>query len=227
MTATAIMTETGASPKNSTRTALIRAAINIFGRDGFAAASTRSIAEEAEVNQALINYHFKTKQGLYLAVFEYINAYVEDGIGDALTEIETTLAENPNIEKVFYWQSIKKLLGGMLHMINSFETKDWSTLIIREQQYPTEAFAIMENGVHGRLRKVIDVLVARQLGLNDESEEAKLMTITLLGQIFMFKVGRATVLASMGWEKISAEKLKHIEQCIFNNFSTILKVETI
>ncbi|HET6470821.1 MAG TPA: TetR family transcriptional regulator, partial [Pseudomonadales bacterium] len=39
---------------DQTREALIDAAIEIFGRDGFRAASTRSIADAAGVNQALI-----------------------------------------------------------------------------------------------------------------------------------------------------------------------------
>ena len=65
-----------ASPKadrgDVTREALIKAAIEIFGRDGFHAASTRAIAERAGANQALIGYHFRGKLGLYHATFEYI-----------------------------------------------------------------------------------------------------------------------------------------------------------
>ena len=60
-----------ASPKvergDITREAFIQAAIEIFGRDGFHAASTRAIAERAGANQALIGYHFRGKLGLYKA----------------------------------------------------------------------------------------------------------------------------------------------------------------
>jgi len=232
MKASATISDIGTRPKNQTqkkqtRTALIKAAINIFGRDGFAAASTRSIADEAGVNQALINYHFRTKQGLYLAVFEYINAFIQERMGQVLIEIEDHLGSDSAIDKDFYWQSIKQLLGGLLQVINSTETKDWSSLIIREQQHPTEAFAIMESGIHGRIRKTINTLVARQMKLDDVSEQAKLISITLLGQILMFKMGRATVLASMNWERISAEELNKIEQCIFSNFASILNIENI
>ncbi len=42
----------------------------ILGRDGYQALTTRAIAEEAGVNQALINYHFGTKQNLLLAIMD-------------------------------------------------------------------------------------------------------------------------------------------------------------
>jgi AcrR family transcriptional regulator len=46
------------------------AAGQIFGRDGYKAATIRKIATAAQANVAAINYHFQDKQGLYLAVLE-------------------------------------------------------------------------------------------------------------------------------------------------------------
>ena len=66
---------------DQTREALVDAATEIFGRDGFHAASTRSIADSASVNQALIGYHFGGKPGLYVAVFDRIIRRVEQYLG--------------------------------------------------------------------------------------------------------------------------------------------------
>ena len=55
---------------DQTRSALIKAALAEFADKGFHAASTRLIAQSAQVNQALIGYHFGSKEGLYLAVLE-------------------------------------------------------------------------------------------------------------------------------------------------------------
>ena len=80
------------SPSSSrgdqTREALVDAAIEIFGRDGFRAASTRSIADAASVNQALIGYHFGGKPGLYVAVFDRIIRRVEQYFGAVALAIE-------------------------------------------------------------------------------------------------------------------------------------------
>ena len=79
---------------DTTREALVRAAIAIFGRDGFGAASTRAISEAAGVNQALIGYHFGGKPGLYRAAITFIADSVASRIGPLVTAIETELARD-------------------------------------------------------------------------------------------------------------------------------------
>ena len=53
----------------STHEAILDGAEQVFGREGFDGASMRTIAELAEVAQALLHYHFKNKEALYEAVF--------------------------------------------------------------------------------------------------------------------------------------------------------------
>lgn len=47
------------------RRKIIEAATYLFGVEGYAATSTRSIAERAGVNIASLNYYFKSKKGLF------------------------------------------------------------------------------------------------------------------------------------------------------------------
>lgn len=51
-----------------TRRALLEAALEEFAARGFAGARVRDIAERAGVSKDLVNYHFDSKEGLYLAV---------------------------------------------------------------------------------------------------------------------------------------------------------------
>ena len=53
-----------------TREKIIKAASRAFARDGYEGASIRAIVAAAEVNQAAINYHFGSKEGLYRAVLQ-------------------------------------------------------------------------------------------------------------------------------------------------------------
>jgi AcrR family transcriptional regulator len=50
----------------STRDSIMQTAIQILGRDGMSGLTTRAIAREAGVNQALINYHYQNKSNLLL-----------------------------------------------------------------------------------------------------------------------------------------------------------------
>src|SRR5260370_5198954 len=54
----------------ATREKIIKAASHAFARNGYEGASIRAIVAEADVNQAAINYHFGSKQGLYRAVLQ-------------------------------------------------------------------------------------------------------------------------------------------------------------
>src|ERR1700730_10592486 len=54
----------------ATREKIIKAAAHAFARDGYEGASVRAIVAEADVNQAAINYHFGSKEGLYRAVLQ-------------------------------------------------------------------------------------------------------------------------------------------------------------
>ncbi len=56
--------------EKDTETKLIETAISLFAQKGFAGVSIRELAREANVNSALISYHFGGKEGLYKAVME-------------------------------------------------------------------------------------------------------------------------------------------------------------
>lgn len=52
------------------RAEILKAADQLFGKQGFDATSTREIAERSGVNKALIHYHFKNKDALLESVLD-------------------------------------------------------------------------------------------------------------------------------------------------------------
>ena len=69
-TATAKKTETG--------TSLLEAAKKVLRQNGYSGLSTRDVAAAAGVPLSQIHYHFGSKQGMMLALFEYLNAQLLD-----------------------------------------------------------------------------------------------------------------------------------------------------
>ena len=65
-----MLTKTLTVPDNKTATRLLDVAETLFSEHGYALTTVRDIAAKSKVNQALINYHFKNKRGLFNAVFE-------------------------------------------------------------------------------------------------------------------------------------------------------------
>jgi AcrR family transcriptional regulator len=62
------------------RPQLIRAAIEVMTRDGVAAASTRAIAAELGIAQAMVHYVYGSKDELYRAVIEQLTADVTEQV---------------------------------------------------------------------------------------------------------------------------------------------------
>lgn len=61
----------------ATRQKILQTACLVFGDKGFHKATHAEISRIAGVNSALINFHFGTKEGLYRAVWEYVDRDVE------------------------------------------------------------------------------------------------------------------------------------------------------
>ncbi|MCK7532800.1 MAG: TetR/AcrR family transcriptional regulator [Marinilabiliales bacterium] len=64
-------------PRNTTkhvRTRLLNAAVRVFDRKGYAAASVREVAEMAGVTKPAVYYHFGSKEGLLVAILQQAEA---------------------------------------------------------------------------------------------------------------------------------------------------------
>src|SRR6476469_9146830 len=84
--------KTKSKPDDSTELKIKIAARNVFHKKGFAAARTRDIAEEANINLALLNYYFRSKEKL----FQLIMIETLDEFNQAMSEVindETTTLE--------------------------------------------------------------------------------------------------------------------------------------
>ena len=64
--------------KAETGTTLLEAAKKVLRQNGYSGLSTRDVAAAAGVPLSQIHYHFGSKQGLVLALFEYLNAQLLD-----------------------------------------------------------------------------------------------------------------------------------------------------
>ena len=71
-------------PSELTRDRILKTAVRLFAERGYEATSIRTLAAKAHVNQAAINYHFKTKDGLYREILrDAIRALTEHQLSHA------------------------------------------------------------------------------------------------------------------------------------------------
>src|SRR5262245_58183051 len=63
---------------------ILRAAVDLFAKKGFRGTTTRDLAAQAEVNEAIIFRHFNTKEELYRAILE---EKMKHGRGEKVEEL--------------------------------------------------------------------------------------------------------------------------------------------
>lgn len=65
---------------SKTKEQIMKVASEMFSTKGFKGTSVRSIAQESGVNIAAINYHFGSKENLYMEVFLRSHSWFEEGL---------------------------------------------------------------------------------------------------------------------------------------------------
>lgn len=214
----------GARRGTATRESLVNAAISVFGRDGFDAASTRAISKAAGVNQALIGYHFGGKPGLYFAALQYIVDSLEARLGPLLDSIEERLADDARTAESARKQ-LFRLTDAFVQVLTSDESSSWARLILREQQDPSEGFDILYDGIMHRMFGITTLLVSRVRGTGNVGEDEKLMAVTILGQALVFRAARTAVVRELGWGRLASAEVDRIKAMLRRNVAAMLNAE--
>lgn len=93
--------------EDTTKSRLLDAGLRIFGLHGYEGVRTRTLADEAGVNQSAIPYYFGGKKGLYLAVAHRLADTVNDDF------LKKALQETEGSEKLSKEEAAKSLKSVM------------------------------------------------------------------------------------------------------------------
>jgi len=180
------MTET-----HPTRAALVHAGLRLFGEMGYAAASTRAIAEAAGTNVASIAYHFGGKQGLEEACVEEIARRMGD-----VSALPVAATASPSTAR----DALEAILRrAVTYLFTADEAGEMVPFILRVL---TEAGGSAEK-LYDRLfeprHRALCHLWSVATGQPAESEATRLAVFAMIGELVYFRINRAFVLRRMGW----------------------------
>ncbi|WNC73865.1 TetR/AcrR family transcriptional regulator [Thalassotalea psychrophila] len=126
-----VKTEHGKGNVDWTKQQLINAAAEQFSKLGFQGASLSKIREKVGVKNSTILYHFKSKEGLYLAVTEHLEQSFAQMIDDLFQQYEdasaferfyqfcNTLQQWGSTQQYFTSIAIQEMMNRELHSANS------------------------------------------------------------------------------------------------------------
>jgi AcrR family transcriptional regulator len=206
------------SPADQTRAALIRAALRLFGRQGFDGTSTREIAAVAKANIGSIAYHFGGKEGLRTACANYI---VETIGGIAGTAMAESAGEVQGAEAAL--ARLNTVIEAMVGFIVARpEAGEFVQFVLRELSQPSEALDVIYDGVFEPLHKRLCRIWAEASGEDAESERTRITIFTLIGQAVYFRIARVAVMRRMGWDHVGPVEAAAVISVVKSNIEAIL-----
>ena len=204
----------------ATRAALVRAGLDLFGRKGFDATSTRDIAAAAGVNIAGIAYHFGGKAGLHRACAEAIVATVSAHL-DAVEGADRPAPETLTPEEAT--AAIRAAFAVLARfMLARPEAEAIARFLVREQMDPTATFDVLYDALFRPRHERLCRLWARATGAEATDEQVVLAVSAAFGEVMFFRVGRATALRRLGWEAIDAPRVERILAVVLANLDAAI-----
>lgn len=199
------MPTTQLPPELATRQRLLEVACDLFIEQGYKTAKIREIASRAHANLAAINYHFGSKEKLYLAVIDYIASQV---FAERAQSVVAHASDSPEEQLKQY---IVLFLQRLLENTNQAR---WGKLIARETVEPTIAFEMVVNKfilpAHRDLKKIVQAI----LGKNADAEAVRRGAMSVVGQCLYYQTARHAVSYLDPDFRFVPENIQHLAEYI-------------
>ena len=120
-----------------TRARIIRTAVALFGERGFDGVSTRDIAAEAKVPAPSLQYYFESKEGLYAACMEDLQAAASSAIGPALDTVDELLRSEAGANRLI--DAYCSVLDALADFLIGTPDAASRALFVARQRFPSDA----------------------------------------------------------------------------------------
>lgn len=195
-----------------TRRRLLEAGLRLFGRSGLDAITTRDLAKAAGVNLAAIPYHFGSKEGVYMAVADFISEELGPQFHSRLASIDAALADPKTSRKELIDQLVDYTTSTLKNLAVTPLRLPLALFILREQMQPTQAFDTIFGQVLSPALTTLDRVVGRLLDLPTEHPDVKMTAHMIWGEQFFANTTREALLRRMGWKDIGQAEVEKLAE---------------
>ncbi len=162
-----------------TRSRLLEAAGDVFSRKGYRATTVREICRKARANVASINYHFGSKENLYL---ELLRLAHDQAAADAPLLTNARAGENPEA-------ALRRWIQSTLALVVAKGRHAWfDRLMLWEMLDPTPAVAAFVEGTILPRTDELKAIIIRLLGSDARERTVSRCAQSVVGQCRYYAV---------------------------------------
>lgn len=194
-----------AKPRKTTQELLLETAAELFAEYGFKGTSVKMIAEKAKQNIAAVNYHFGSKQNLFIQTLKTVLANV-------MTPVETQSAADRPITATTLASNLQQFVFARCRFLFSDQTPTWYGRLIARAVFEVPS-SVQEMGLEF-FSPDFDYLenLARSFHPQLSQERAKLWAYSVVGQIFFYVFGRNMIVMANQPVFFAPEKIELIAE---------------
>ncbi len=140
---------------------IIQSAIKLFCAKGFEGTSVREIAADANINVAMINYYFDSKEKLFESIVEYKASFLKGLFNELVNQSSLTPIEKIDkiiesyVDRLFSSREFHHLLQRELSLEHRPKMRDSISDILLKNVSPVKA--IIQDGINVGVFKPVDV----------------------------------------------------------------------
>ena len=203
---------------------ILETAIEVFADQGYDGASTRLLAERANVNLPAIQYYFGSKEGLYRAAIAHIAQFVENRMAATAERVQGVLAKK-DLNETELRGLVCEMLDGFLDLVSCRDAPSSAGLLIaRAEIEDATALDMLQQTVMRLVFQPCMAALARLLERPVEDEQIKIRALAIMGQALVFKNhGTKTgACPALGWHNLDAVRFDTIRGVLRRQTEAIL-----
>jgi AcrR family transcriptional regulator len=143
--------------RSDKRELILTAAVRAFAAGGYAATSTREIAEAAGAKEPLLFYHFGSKAALYFAAFEKQHTTLVDDLLESLEGQRDAYARLKTFAEVYLKHHLGTGLGVIVIEFGALPPEIMASITSMNDALRARLIKILEDGIASGLFQPIDV----------------------------------------------------------------------
>lgn len=209
---------------DATRQRIMAAAATLFAKYGYEGVSTRALADLADANQAAIQYHFGSKEGLYRAIVQRIGDDIADRMHGVREAAEAALGGN-HPDAVLRARLLEMLDAFADLMLAESGHTGWADFIARAEIENEGLLEGLTSAVWASAVEPCARLLRRLIAGADE-QRAILAALTLLGTITTFKKRclQKTIARALGWTAFGPHEIALVQRMVREQAEAFLQV---
>lgn len=195
------------------RDKMLMAALDLFGRHGYEATTTRMVAQQAGMNLGAIPYYFGSKDDLYAQSASWLAAYIADRMREPLArlQVDTTSEDDPEVLVAHLVTFMQAHARALLH---DAAPPSWVQFFMRAQTERDAAFEALFGQVIAPSHDTVCTVLGKAMGLPAEHLRTRTLAYLAFHQSICFRLTGDVLLRRLGWDSFTPSRIDALLELI-------------